>query len=225
MPRAVIDSKKNIIVQGSVAMDGIFPGKKDAKQGRRSNKPKANAENQNGSADNSAVANGSVNGNDVPPKARKRDGWANDAKKGKNANKKDTEIDERLKATTINQDDGEGIHHVLNLAVLILDNPVIPELEDKQEEEEITYGIAAPPSIKANKVISYKELDQDLQKHASLLIMDGEVDLKLLAKGLAPAEEVAETDRQWEWTTLFTEVSSELQTELEERAAKANFNS
>ncbi|RDD40416.1 Intraflagellar transport protein 43-like protein [Trichoplax sp. H2] len=222
-------------------MDGIFPGKKDAKQGRRSNKPKANAENQNGSADNSAVANGSVNGNDVPPKARKRDGWANDAKKGKNANKKDTEIDERLKATTINQDDGEGIHHVLNLAVLILgkknkivlnlyfktnvDNPVIPELEDKQEEEEITYGIAAPPSIKANKVISYKELDQDLQKHASLLIMDGEVDLKLLAKGLAPAEEVAETDRQWEWTTLFTEVSSELQTELEERAAKANFNS
>lgn len=34
-----------------------------------------------------------------------------------------------------------------------------------------------------------------------------------------------QADRAWEWTTLFTEVSSELQTELEERAAKANLNS
>ncbi|KAG2457587.1 IF43B protein, partial [Polypterus senegalus] len=45
---------------------------------------------------------------------------------------------------------------------------------------------------------------------------DGEIDLKLLTKVLAPEHEVREEDVGWDWDHLFTEVSSELQCELDQ---------
>lgn len=42
---------------------------------------------------------------------------------------------------------------------------------------------------------------------------DGEIDLKLLTKVLAPEHEVREDDISWDWDRLYTEVSSELLTE------------
>ncbi|CAB4032007.1 intraflagellar transport 43 homolog A-like isoform X2 [Paramuricea clavata] len=92
--------------------------------------------------------------------------------------------------------------------------PVIPDLDDFQEED-LANKIAAPPSIQVNRVATYKELDNDFQKHSYLMTLDDEIDLKLLGKVLAPESTVFEEDKAWDWDRLFTEVSSELQTEWE----------
>ncbi|KAH0620478.1 hypothetical protein JD844_020990 [Phrynosoma platyrhinos] len=69
------------------------------------------------------------------------------------------------------------------------DIPVIPDLEDVQEED-FAMQVAAPPSVQ-----------------------DGEIDLKLLSKVLAPEQEVREDDVSWDWNHLYTEVASELLSE------------
>lgn len=48
--------------------------------------------------------------------------------------------------------------------------PVIPDLDDVQEEDMATQ-IAAPPSVPVNRVITYRELDNDLLKHSQLLTL------------------------------------------------------
>ncbi|XP_030854215.1 intraflagellar transport protein 43 homolog isoform X4 [Strongylocentrotus purpuratus] len=95
------------------------------------------------------------------------------------------------------------------------DMPVIPDLDDVQEEDMATQ-IAAPPSVPVNRVITYRELDNDLLKHSQLLTLDNEIDLKLLSKALSAESEVMEEDKPWDWDHLFTEVSSELQTEWDQ---------
>uniref|UniRef100_A0A671QIQ6 Intraflagellar transport 43 n=1 Tax=Sinocyclocheilus anshuiensis TaxID=1608454 RepID=A0A671QIQ6_9TELE len=96
-----------------------------------------------------------------------------------------------------------------------LDIPVIPDLEDVQEED-LTMQIAAPPSIQVNRVMTYRDLDNDLMKYLAFQTLDGEIDLKLLTKVLAPEPEVREEDVGWDWHHLFTEVSSELQTDWDQ---------
>ncbi|MGH0183670.1 UNVERIFIED_CONTAM: hypothetical protein FKN15_012623 [Acipenser sinensis] len=93
--------------------------------------------------------------------------------------------------------------------------PVIPDLEDVQEED-LTMQVAAPPSIQVNRVMTYLDLDNDLMKHSAFQTLDGEIDLKLLTKVLAPEQEVREEDVGWNWDHLFTEVSSELMTEWDQ---------
>uniref|UniRef100_A0A672SGJ3 Intraflagellar transport 43 n=1 Tax=Sinocyclocheilus grahami TaxID=75366 RepID=A0A672SGJ3_SINGR len=93
--------------------------------------------------------------------------------------------------------------------------PVIPDLEEVQEED-LTMQIAAPPSIQVNRVMTYRDLDNDLMKYSAFQTLDGEIDLKLLTKVLAPEQEVREEDVGWDWDHLFTEVSSELQTEWDQ---------
>ncbi|KAI5618860.1 intraflagellar transport protein 43-like [Silurus asotus] len=95
------------------------------------------------------------------------------------------------------------------------DIPVIPDLDEVQEED-LTMQVAAPPSIQVNRVMTYRDLDNDLMKYSAFQTLDGEIDLKLLTKVLAPEQEVREEDVGWDWDHLFTEVSSELQTEWDQ---------
>ncbi|XP_039597881.1 intraflagellar transport protein 43 homolog isoform X1 [Polypterus senegalus] len=145
-------------------------------------------------------------GEGPPPKPpRRQGGWADEtpgsAKSGRKPVPSDVE-DKRLKPQTPEgSDDG--------------DIPVIPDLEDVQEED-LTMQVAAPPSIQVNRVMTYRDLDNDLMKHSAFQTLDGEIDLKLLTKVLAPEHEVREEDVGWDWDHLFTEVSSELQCELDQ---------
>uniref|UniRef100_A0A452R4J6 Intraflagellar transport 43 n=1 Tax=Ursus americanus TaxID=9643 RepID=A0A452R4J6_URSAM len=99
------------------------------------------------------------------------------------------------------------------------DIPVIPDLEEVQEED-FALQVAAPPSIQVNRVMTYRDLDNDLMKYAAFQTLDGEIDLKLLTKVLAPEHEVREDDVSWDWDHLYTEVSSELLTEWDLQQAE-----
>ncbi|XP_028627720.1 intraflagellar transport protein 43 homolog [Grammomys surdaster] len=105
-------------------------------------------------------------------------------------------------------------HHAAYCAAppLLADIPVIPDLEDVQEED-FVLQVASPPSIQVNRVMTYRDLDNDLMKYSAFQTLDGEIDLKLLTKVLAPEHEVREDDVGWDWDHLYTEVSSELLTE------------
>ncbi|KAF4102611.1 intraflagellar transport protein 43 homolog isoform X1 [Onychostoma macrolepis] len=144
-----------------------------------------------------------------PPKpARRQGGWAEEstgtgsAKSGQRPAVEELE-DRRLRPQTPEGSDNES------------DIPVIPDLEEVQEED-LTMQIAAPPSIQVNRVMTYRDLDNDLMKYSAFQTLDGEIDLKLLTKVLAPEQEVREEDVGWDWDHLFTEVSSELQTEWDQ---------
>ncbi|XP_070577442.1 intraflagellar transport protein 43 homolog A-like isoform X3 [Ptychodera flava] len=135
------------------------------------------------------------NSSGAPPRpSRKQGGWADDtpksAKKG-----------ERLRPASAHSHSGSDE-----------EIPVIPDLEEFQEEDMATQ-IAAPPSVQVNRVATYRELDNDLLKHSQLLTLDGEIDLKLLTRVLSAESEVIEEDKPWDWDRLFTEVASDLQTE------------
>ncbi|XP_047466478.1 intraflagellar transport protein 43 homolog isoform X1 [Mugil cephalus] len=138
-----------------------------------------------------------------PPKpARRQGGWAEEssgsgsAKSSRRPATEDLE-DRRLRPQTPQGSDDEG------------DIPVIPDLDEVQEED-LTMQIAAPPSIQVNRVMTYRDLDNDLKYYSAFQTLDGEIDLKLLTKVLAPEQEVKEDDVGWDWDHLFTEVSSEL---------------
>ncbi|KAM4012910.1 intraflagellar transport protein 43 homolog [Anomaloglossus baeobatrachus] len=89
------------------------------------------------------------------------------------------------------------------------DIPVIPDLEDVQEED-MALQVASPPSVQGNRVMTYRDLDNDLMRHAAFQLLDGDIDLKLLTKVLSPEVDVQEDDARWDWDLLYTEVSSEL---------------
>ncbi|XP_063355896.1 intraflagellar transport protein 43 homolog isoform X2 [Pelmatolapia mariae] len=142
-------------------------------------------------------------GEGPPPKpARRQGGWAEDssgsgsAKSSRRPAAEDFE-DRRLRPQTPQGSDDEG------------DIPTIPDLDEVQEED-LTMQIAAPPCVQVNRVMTYRDLDNDLKNYSAFQTLDGEIDLKLLTKVLAPEQEVREDDVSWEWDHLFTEVSSEL---------------
>jgi len=99
------------------------------------------------------------------------------------------------------------------------DIPVIPNLEEVQEED-MTQKIALAPQVQVNKVATFRDLDQDLLKHSAFTTLDNEIDLKLLAKVLSPETEIQESDSHWDWNHLFTEVSSELRAEWDKAEGK-----
>ncbi|XP_051833511.1 intraflagellar transport protein 43 homolog isoform X1 [Antechinus flavipes] len=168
-----------------------------AKMGRRAHQESPQTENQ------LAKKNSNLSGEGPPPKpARRQGGWADDSVKiSKSGRKIIEEIeDQRLRQRSIEGSDDGG------------DIPVIPDLEEVQEED-FVLKVAAPPSIQVNRVMTYRDLDNDLMKYAAFQTLDGEIDLKLLTKVLAPEHEVREDDVSWDWDHLYTEVSSELLTE------------
>ncbi|GFO48296.1 intraflagellar transport protein 43 homolog [Plakobranchus ocellatus] len=111
-------------------------------------------------------------------------------------------LSDRLKQGSPDKDDSDN------------DIPVIPELEEQQEED-LTSKVASAPNVAINRVATYRELDNDLLKQAAFLTLDNDIDLKLLTKGLSPIEDIIEEDKPWDWDRLFTEVSSDLRTEWE----------
>ncbi|XP_030070872.1 intraflagellar transport protein 43 homolog isoform X2 [Microcaecilia unicolor] len=183
------------------------------KMGRRVRPPYDNAQEESsggGSGRESAAA--SVAGEGIPPKPARRQGvWADDAPGFTKTVKKAAEEmeEQRFRQQSLEGSDEEG------------DIPVIPDLEEVQEED-LAMQVAAPPSVQVNRVMTYRDLDNDLMKYAALETLvneslrsqeDTEIDLKLLTKVLAPEQEVREDDVVWDWDLLYTEVSSELLTE------------
>ncbi|XP_020018893.2 intraflagellar transport protein 43 homolog [Castor canadensis] len=170
-----------------------------AKMGRRAQQESAQAENHFSSKNSSLTLTGEA----PPPKPpRRQGGWADaSVKVSKLGRKASEEIeDHRLRQQSLYGSDDGG------------DIPIIPDLEDVQEEDFILQ-VASPPSIQVNRVMTYRDLDNDLMKYSAFQTLDGEIDLKLLTKVLAPEHEVREDDVGWDWDHLYTEVSSELLTE------------
>jgi intraflagellar transport protein 43 len=91
--------------------------------------------------------------------------------------------------------------------ITVIDN--IPDIDELHEEEQATQ-IATPPSAAVLQIATYKQLDADLMKHTQLFTMNGEVNLKLLAKAISPESEVKEEEKAWEWDKLFTELSNDI---------------
>ncbi|XP_056410773.1 intraflagellar transport protein 43 homolog isoform X1 [Hyla sarda] len=137
-----------------------------------------------------------------PPKPLRQGGWADESSGMSKSGKRGTEDveDSRLRQRSLDDSDEGG------------DIPVIPDLEDVQEED-LALQVASPPSVQVNRVMTYRDLDNDLMRHAAFQTLDGDIDLKLLTKVLSPEAEVLEDDVRWDWDLLYTEVSSELLTE------------
>jgi len=189
-------------------MDELSP-KREIKQGRRAGNlfQTTSSQNLTPSEGNEEALNSNLADNKrlSPKPARKQGGWAveaKDKKKKKGRGGKDDE-DERLKhdATIVLDNDTDDI-------------PVIPDLEEFQDDD-MANQVAAPPSVQVTRVATYKELDHDFEKHAGLLTLDGDIDLKLLGSVLSPESEVVEEDKPWDWDRTFTEVSSHLRTQWE----------
>ncbi|XP_028575030.2 intraflagellar transport protein 43 homolog isoform X2 [Podarcis muralis] len=137
-----------------------------------------------------------------PAKALQRVWYGSVGVSGSKSKKRTTEQeveDHRLRQSLEAEDEEEDI-------------PVIPDLEEVQEED-FAMQVAAPPSVQVNRVLTYRDLDNDLMKYAAFQTLDGEVDLKLLSKVLAPEQDVREDDISWDWNHLYTEVASELLSE------------
>ncbi|XP_067848299.1 intraflagellar transport protein 43 homolog [Heptranchias perlo] len=137
--------------------------------------------------------------------ARRQGGWADDTPRSAKSGRKAAEEieDSRLRPRSPQDSDDGG------------DIPIIPDLEEVQEED-LAMQVAAPPSIQVNRVMTYRDLDNDLMKYGAFQTLDGDIDLKLLSRVLSAEQEVREEDEGWSWDHLFTEVSSELLTESDE---------
>lgn len=144
---------------------------------------------------------------DGPPKPNRVSGWGEDAprRRGRNLGEGMEQFeDERLRPHSPEKSDDSDN-----------DIPVIPDLEEQQEED-ITQAVAYAPNVAVNRVATYRELDNDLLKQAAFLTLDNEIDLKLLTKSLSTEADLIEEDKPWDWDRLFTEVTSELLTQWEQ---------
>uniref|UniRef100_A0A2K5NTY4 Intraflagellar transport 43 n=3 Tax=Cercopithecinae TaxID=9528 RepID=A0A2K5NTY4_CERAT len=191
-----------------------------AKVGRRAQRESAQAENHLNGKNSSLTLTGETSSPKLP--RCREGGWAGDFVKvsnGTQTGKQQLDLNACYHKTH---------HRDLGLASLEeADIPIIPDLEEVQEED-FVLQVAAPPSIQIKRVMTYRDLDNDLMKYSAIQTLDGEIDLKLLTKVLAPEHEVREDDVGWDWDHLFTEVSSEvltewdpLQTEKEDPAGQA----
>ncbi|XP_034499016.1 intraflagellar transport protein 43 homolog isoform X3 [Ailuropoda melanoleuca] len=182
--------------------------------GRRAQQESAQVENHLSRKNSSSILTGEA----PPPKPpRRQGGWADESMKASKSGRRASEEieDHRLRQQSLDGSDDGGVWS----PSLLADIPVIPDLEEVQEED-FALQVAAPPSIQVNRVMTYRDLDNDLMKYAAFQTLDGEIDLKLLTKVLAPEQEVREDDVSWDWDRLYTEVSSELLTEWDLQQAE-----
>ncbi|KAL6259919.1 intraflagellar transport protein 43 homolog A [Pogonomyrmex barbatus] len=136
----------------------------------------------------------------VPPRSRKT-GWGDELKSGKS--KTASNIIEQERFRVIEKEEQED------------DIPVIPDLDEIQEDN-ISSEIASAPTVNANRVTAYEELDTDLVKNAAYTSLDG-VSLSLLADRLYNENLVKEPDEVWNWNLLFTQISSEINSEMQKK--------
>ncbi|XP_014251367.1 intraflagellar transport protein 43 homolog isoform X2 [Cimex lectularius] len=95
------------------------------------------------------------------------------------------------------------------------DIPLIPEIQEIQEDDYLG-DISEPPVVPMYNITSFSQLNSDLKKYASFSMVDN-VNLGLLTKHLYNEQDLKEGDNRWSWDLLFTEVSSELRAEWEEK--------
>ncbi|KAG5325682.1 IF43B protein, partial [Pseudoatta argentina] len=136
----------------------------------------------------------------VPPRSRKT-GWGDELKSGKS--KATSNIIEQERFRVIEKEEQED------------DIPVIPDLDEIQEDN-ISSDIASAPTVNANRVTAYEELDTDFVKNAAYTSLDG-VSLSLLADKLYNENLVKESDEVWNWNLLFTQISSEINSETQKK--------
>uniref|UniRef100_T1JGE3 Intraflagellar transport protein 43 homolog n=1 Tax=Strigamia maritima TaxID=126957 RepID=T1JGE3_STRMM len=130
---------------------------------------------------------------------RRTGGWGEEIpKSGKKRGSVFELEDERLKPVEYDSDN---------------DMPLIPDLDDVQDED-LSQQVAEAPHVLMNRVATYKELDNDLLKHAAFATFD-DIDLRILMKNLSPEAEINEPDEPWIWDVLYTEVTSEINSEKE----------
>ncbi|XP_021916918.1 intraflagellar transport protein 43 homolog isoform X2 [Zootermopsis nevadensis] len=138
----------------------------------------------------------------APPRSRKTGGWADEAiKSGKRRSAVNLIEQERFREPDQTKGDSDD------------DIPIIPDLDDTQDED-MASQIAHAPSSVVNRVDTYKELNSDLFKHATFATLD-DVSLRLLTNCLNLESEIEEDDTTWTWDLLFTSVASDLHYELE----------
>uniref|UniRef100_A0A5F7ZQW8 Intraflagellar transport 43 n=1 Tax=Macaca mulatta TaxID=9544 RepID=A0A5F7ZQW8_MACMU len=179
-----------------------------AKVGRRAQRESAQAENHLNGKNSSLTLTGETSSPKLP--RCREGGWAGDSVKVSNF---------RLRPQSLNGSDYGG------------DIPIIPDLEEVQEED-FVLQVAAPPSIQIKRVMTYRDLDNDLMKYSAIqTLVSGTTSLKLREKAflcLTQRNPSWQDDVGWDWDHLFTEVSSEvltewdpLQTEKEDPAGQA----
>eukprot|EP00842_Homolaphlyctis_polyrhiza_P005887 jgi/Hompol1/629/HPOL_001263-RA len=95
---------------------------------------------------------------------------------------------------------------------------VIPDLLDV-EDEDMSAMVAAAPNVKTKTLKTIGELESDIAHGKDIasqlqhLSVNG-FDLSLLiTAALCPPEQLEEPDHPWDWDVIFTQVSSEMQTE------------
>ncbi|KAG5328747.1 IF43B protein, partial [Acromyrmex heyeri] len=159
----------------------------------------------------------------VPPRSRKT-GWGDELKSGKS--KATSNIIEQERFRVIEKEEQEDdikkliyffiTHYFFILLISVfIDIPVIPDLDEIQEDN-ISSDIASAPTVNANRVTAYEELDTDLVKNAAYTSLDG-VSLSLLADKLYNENLVKEPDEVWNWNLLFTQISSEINSETQKK--------
>ncbi|KAG8037602.1 hypothetical protein G9C98_005813 [Cotesia typhae] len=129
----------------------------------------------------------------APPRTRKT-GWSDESKSNKS---KPVNIFDQEKLHRDNKNESDDI-------------PVIPDIEEIQDES--ISNVSNAPSVGINRVTAYKELDSDLLKNATFVLLDN-VNLSILTEKLYPEKLIKETDDVWNWEYLFAQVSSELNNE------------
>lgn len=208
--------------------------KRSAKTGRRARARQQETDSQDHQQSNNKKPNGEIpsprdveiaadtNKTSSGPPARpprRQMGWGDDAPKSKGGDDNSGDqlesfdtagggFQQRAESPTRRNDSDDDI-------------PVIPDLDEVQEEDMVTQ-VAAPPTVQVNRVQTYRELDNDLLKHSQIVTLDNEIDLKLLTKVLSPEEDVIEEDKTWDWNLLFTEVASDLQSDWDKEMNKEN---
>ncbi|RWS23114.1 intraflagellar transport protein 43-like protein [Leptotrombidium deliense] len=87
--------------------------------------------------------------------------------------------------------------------------PMIPDLEDVINEDFIKHTADAPKNAD-NRLISYKDLKQDVETSAAFASLDG-IELTALTKTLIAPSELQEEDIHWNWDHLISEVACQMQ--------------
>ncbi|XP_053978248.1 intraflagellar transport protein 43 homolog isoform X1 [Hylaeus volcanicus] len=146
----------------------------------------------------------------VPPRTRKT-GWGDELKsgrKGKDLSKsrgtsniiEQLFLRERFRGTEKDEP--------------VDDIPVIPDLDEIQEDSALSD--INTTTVNVNRVAAYKELDTDLVKNSAFTSLNG-INLSLLAEKLYTENLTKEPDEVWNWNLLFTQVSSEINSETQKK--------
>lgn len=95
---------------------------------------------------------------------------------------------------------------------------IIPDLDEEDEQEDITTQVAVAPKNLARRVQSLAQLDREIKYQVPAA---GGLDLSILTKCLVPPKMVEEEDVTWHFDTLLQEVTQEFHAEQERRAEDA----